>query len=126
MDILIQILPSDKKKKTRRSTSGFIFLLGDSPISRKSQQWKSVTLSTAEAELVSLTECAKQGIWFKNLFKEIFDKEIKIKIMVENKACIAIAQDINSKGRCKHIDSRYKFIQEEINNNNIILEYINT
>ena len=46
--------------------------------------------------------------------------------MVDNKACIAIVQDTNSKGRCKHIDTRYNFIQEEINNNNIILEYINT
>jgi hypothetical protein len=47
--------------------------------------------------------------------------------MVDNKACIAITQDTNSKGWYKHIDTRYKFIQEEeINNNNIILEYINT
>jgi len=46
--------------------------------------------------------------------------------MVDNKACIAIAQDTNSKGRCKHIDLRYKFIQEEIMKNEIELEYINT
>ena len=45
--------------------------------------------------------------------------------MVDNKAYIAIVQDTNSKGRCIHIYPRYKFIQEEINNNNIILEYIN-
>jgi len=37
--------------------------------------------------------------------------------MVDNKACIAIAQDTNSKGRCKH-----KFIQEEIMKNEIELE----
>jgi len=37
--------------------------------------------------------------------------------MVDNKACIAIAQDTNSKGRCKHI-----FIQEEIMKNEIELE----
>jgi len=49
-----------------------------------------------------LTECAKQGIWFKNLFKEIFIKEIKIKIMEDNKACIEITKYTNSKGRCKH------------------------
>ena len=73
-----------------------------------------------------MTECTKQSICFKNLFKEIFNKEIKIKIMVYDKACIVIAQDTNSKGRCKHIETRYKFIQEEINTNNIILEYINT
>ena len=76
--------------------------------------------------LLSLTECTKHALWFKNLFKEIFNYEIKFKIMEDNKACIAIAQDTNSKGRCKHIDIRYKFIQEEIIKNEIELEYINT
>jgi len=113
-------------EKTRRSTSGYIFMLGESPISWKSQLQKIVTLSTAEAEYVSLTECVKQGMRFRNLFKEMINKDIKIKIMVDNKACIAIAQDTNSKGRCKHIDTRYKFIQEDIVNNKIVLEYINT
>ena len=46
--------------------------------------------------------------------------------MVDNKACIAIAQNTNSKGRCKHIDLIYKFIQEEIMKKEIELEYINT
>jgi len=76
--------------------------------------------------LLGLTECTKQALWFKNLFKEIFNQDIKFKIMVDNKVCIAIAQDTNSKGRCKHINLRYKFIQEEIMKNEIELEYINT
>jgi len=101
-------------------------MLGESPISWKSQLQKIVTLSTAEAEYVSLIECVKQGMWFRNLFKVMINKDIKIKIMVDNKVCIAIAQDTNSKGRCKHIDTRYKFIQEDIVNNKIVLEYTNT
>ena len=40
----------------------------------------------------------------------MFNKEIKIKFWLDNKVSIAIAQNINSKGRCKHIDTRYKFI----------------
>jgi len=115
----------DNDEKRRWSTSGYIFLLGKSPILWKSQLQKNVTLSTAEAEFVSLTECTKQALWFKNLFKEIFNQEIKFKIIVDNKACIAIAQDTNSKGRCKHIDIRFKFIQE-VMKNEIELEYINT
>jgi len=59
--------------------------------------------------------CQNKVFGLKTLFKEIFNKEIKIKIMVDNKTSIAIAQDTNLKGRCKPIDTRYKFIQEEIN-----------
>jgi len=60
LDILIQILQVMKKQEDPLAV--FIFLLGDSPNSWKPQQQKSVTLSTAEAEFVSLTECAKQSI----------------------------------------------------------------
>jgi len=45
--------------------------------------------------------------------KKILIKKIKFKIKVVNKACIAIAQDTNSKRRCKHIDIIYKYIQEK-------------
>ena len=44
---------------------------------------KIVTLSTAEKEYISLTECVKQRIQFINLFKEMTNKDIKIKIMVD-------------------------------------------
>eukprot|EP00833_Pecoramyces_ruminatium_P010518 jgi/Orpsp1_1/1184550/evm.model.c7180000089992.1 len=45
-------------EETRKSTSGYIYLLGNSPISWKSQLQRTVTLSSAEAEYVSLTDCA--------------------------------------------------------------------
>jgi len=113
-------------ESTRKSTSGYIYLLGNSPISWKSQLQRNITLSTAEAEFVSLTECSKHGIWLKNLFEEITNNKILINIKVDNKACIAIAEDENAKGRCKHIDLRYKYIRENIISNNIKLEYVNT
>ena len=49
-------------EKIRRSTSGYIFLLGKSHISWKSQLQKNISLSTVEAEFVSLTECTKQAL----------------------------------------------------------------
>jgi len=36
----------------------------------------------------------------------MINKEIKIKIMVDNKACITIPQDINSNFCFRHIDVR--------------------
>jgi len=44
--------------------------------------------------------------------------------MVDNKTSIAIAQNTNSKDRYKYIDTWYKFIQENMLENKIQLEYI--
>jgi len=41
------------------------------------------------------------------------NKDINVKIMIDNKACISIAKNTNSKGKCKYIDTRYKYIQEK-------------
>jgi len=113
-------------ENTRRSTTGYIYLLGKSPISWKSQMQRNITLSTAEAEFVSLTECTKQGLWIKSLFEEITKRKIKINIKVDNKACIAITEDENIKGRCKHMDIKYKFMREKLKHNEIKIEYIDT
>ena len=49
-----------------RSTSGFIFTLGGTPISWLSKRQSVVALSTAEAEYIAATESAKDAIWLKN------------------------------------------------------------
>lgn len=49
--------------KKQENQQNIYFLIGNSPISWKSQLQKCVTLSTAEAEFVSITKCTKHGIW---------------------------------------------------------------
>jgi hypothetical protein len=48
---------------SRKSISGYSVFLEDAPISMKSGQQKSVTLSTAEAKLVSGTQCAQDMLF---------------------------------------------------------------
>ncbi|GFX99632.1 retrovirus-related Pol polyprotein from transposon TNT 1-94 [Trichonephila clavipes] len=50
----------------RVSMGGFITFIDETPISWRTFQQKSVSLSTMEAEYVSLTEAAKEFIWLKN------------------------------------------------------------
>ena len=66
-------------KETRKSTTGYIFLNGNSPISWKSQLQKCLTMSIAETEFVNLTECTKHGMWFHKLLGEIFKKNFILK-----------------------------------------------
>ncbi|GFT69884.1 retrovirus-related Pol polyprotein from transposon RE1 [Trichonephila clavipes] len=51
----------------RESMGGFITFIDETPISWRTFKQKSVSLSTMEAEYVSLTEAAKEFIWLKNV-----------------------------------------------------------
>ncbi|GFW80821.1 retrovirus-related Pol polyprotein from transposon RE1 [Trichonephila clavipes] len=50
----------------RVSMGGFITFIDETPISSRTFKQKSVSLSTMEAEYVSLAEAAKEFIWLKN------------------------------------------------------------
>ncbi|GFX27189.1 retrovirus-related Pol polyprotein from transposon TNT 1-94 [Trichonephila clavipes] len=56
-------------RNDRVSMGGFITFIDETPISSRTFKQKSVSLSTMEAEYVSLTEAAKEFIWLKNLHK---------------------------------------------------------
>ena len=56
---------------TRKSTFGYIFLLGNTPISWSSKLQKSVALSSCEAEYMVLKEATKELLWLKFVFKQI-------------------------------------------------------
>lgn len=56
---------------TRRSTSGFLFIIGNSPISWYSRLQHCIATSTAEAEYYSLSECGKHTLWFINFLNEL-------------------------------------------------------
>ena len=58
--------PSDRK-----STSGYIFMFSDGPISWRSKKQKCVALSTAEAEYVALSGAAQEFLWLRQLEVEL-------------------------------------------------------
>ncbi|GFY27394.1 retrovirus-related Pol polyprotein from transposon TNT 1-94 [Trichonephila clavipes] len=65
----------------RVSMGGFITFIDETPISWRTFKQKSVSLSTMEAEYVSLTEAAKEFIWLKNV---IDNKSLNLELS-ENK-----------------------------------------
>ena len=58
--------PSDRK-----STSGYIFMFSDGPISWRSKKQKCVALSTVEAEYVVLSGAAQEFLWLRQLEVEL-------------------------------------------------------
>ncbi|XP_058208312.1 uncharacterized mitochondrial protein AtMg00810-like [Rhododendron vialii] len=58
----------------RRSTSGYVFMLGSGAVSWLSKKQPIVTLSTTEAEFVSATSCVRQAIRLKKILEELYFK----------------------------------------------------
>ena len=111
-------------KETRKSTSGHVIFIGSGPTSWFSKLQHCISLSTAESEYYSLVECAKECLWYKNLFKELNLNYKDIIINIDNQATIFNAKNETTNPRSRHIDLRYHKVKELVKNNTIKLEYI--
>ncbi|XP_070057912.1 uncharacterized protein [Nicotiana tomentosiformis] len=56
---------------SRRFVSGYLVLLGDSPISWKSKKQTTISLSSANAEYMSLRKVVGELVWVKRLLEEL-------------------------------------------------------
>jgi hypothetical protein len=56
----------------RRAISGYILMVDGGAVSWSSKKQELVTLSTTEAEYVAMTHAAKEALWLRTLFGEVF------------------------------------------------------
>ena len=90
----------------RKSTSGSVFLLGSNLVTWVSQKQKVVALSSCEAEYIASASAACQGIWLSRLLGELLGIQApKVKLLVDNKAAIALSKNPVHHDRSKHIDT---------------------
>ena len=91
----------------------------------KSNQW--VALSTAKAEYVAATHCAKQVIWHRSLLNEVrIFLPLTSTIFSDNQAAISIAHHPEHHVQTKHIDIAHHFLCDLVQNGTLNLVYINT
>ena len=108
----------------RKSTSGYIFKLNGGAISWRSKKQSCVALSTAEAEYIALSAAAQEFLWLNQLISELTTSENQqITILEDNQSTIAMTHNPQFHGRSKHIDIKYHFVRDHVNNGNIKLMY---
>nr|GEW75332.1 hypothetical protein [Tanacetum cinerariifolium] len=99
---------------SRKSTSGGIqFLGGDKLVCWSSKKQDCTSMSSAEAEYVSLSVCSAQVLWMRTQLKDNGFHFDKIPMYYDSKAAIAISCNPVQHSRTKHIDVRYHFIKEK-------------
>ncbi|KAJ7961681.1 Retrovirus-related Pol polyprotein from transposon TNT 1-94 [Quillaja saponaria] len=108
-----------------KSTTGFVFFMGNNAISWVSKKQPIVTLSTCEAEYVVATSCTCHAIWLRRLLKELQEPQKEAtQIFVDNKSALALAKNPVFHDRSKHIDTRYHFIRECIAKKEVEVKFV--
>ncbi|GJX25859.1 hypothetical protein Tco_0232155, partial [Tanacetum coccineum] len=98
---------------TCKSTSGGIqFLEGDKLVSWPSKKQDCTSMSSAEAEYVSLSACCAQILWLRTQLTDYGFHFDKIPMYCNSKVSIAISCNPVQHSRSKYIDVRYYFIKE--------------
>ena len=126
----------------RRSRTGMIWLVWGGVVSWASTKQTSVALSSTEAEYMAACDAAKHGLWMTKLMGDLGYGDLHVQwgekseqertgakplvILEDNQGAIEWSKGITDFKRAKHIDTRYHFLQEQVNWGNIKLGKIPT
>jgi hypothetical protein len=113
---------------TRKSTTGYLFMMAGGAISWKSRLQPTVAISSSEAEYMALSYAAQEAVALKRLRAEIsFDiSEHPVVIFEDNQGAIAMSQNPSHYAKTKHIHIRHHFIREQIEIGDVIVKYVST
>ncbi|RVW15892.1 Retrovirus-related Pol polyprotein from transposon TNT 1-94 [Vitis vinifera] len=114
---------------SRRSTSGYIYLLAGGAISWRSAKQTLVTSSTMEAEFVACYEASNQGIWLRNFvtgLRVLDGIERPLKIFCDNKSAVLYSNNNRSSTKSKYIDIKFLVVKEKVQSGQISIEHIGT
>ncbi|XP_019077634.1 uncharacterized mitochondrial protein AtMg00810-like [Vitis vinifera] len=92
---------------TRRSTTGYVFMLGSGAISWCSKRQLTVSLSTTEAEYRAATMAAQE-----------------IPLYCDNQSVVRLAENLVFHARTKHVEVHYHFIREKVLEEEVELKQI--
>ena len=112
-------------QSSRRSTSGFCVLLGDSPISWKAKKQTIVARSTAEAEYRAMALTACEITWVSALLKDMGLSNLPPTVLKsDSQAAISIAANPVMHERTKHIEVDCHFIRDHIQSGTLVTQHV--
>jgi Reverse transcriptase (RNA-dependent DNA polymerase)/GAG-pre-integrase domain/Integrase core domain len=114
-------------RDTRRSTSGYVFIMAGGAVTWSSKRQTTVALSTVEAEYVAMSRCAQQMTWMQSWLSEANIKyELPGIIKGDNRGAIALTKNTKEHGKVKHIDIRHHYIRELLQSGTIAMEQVSS
>lgn len=111
---------------TRRSTTGYVFVLNGGAISWSSKRQQTVAASTTEAEYMAAAAAVKEGLWLRKLLASLDLGIGTVTIMADNQSAIKLLKNPISSVRSKHIDVMHHFARERVQRQEVAFRYTQT
>jgi hypothetical protein len=112
---------------TRKSTTGYVFMLYGGAVTWCSKRQPTVAASTTEAEYIAAAQSVKEGLWLRKLLADLHvDVGAVITIMGDNQSTLKLLRNPISSVRSKHIDVAYHFARERVLRKEVAFSYIST
>lgn len=112
---------------TRKATSGMAIFMNDCLVKWRTKRQPIVSVSTTEAELISLNACALDAEWLRLLLTDdIRDVPESVLLYCDNQSAQRLAKDPIASDRTKHIEMRHRKIQELVDKDRVCVDWIST
>ncbi|GJU22231.1 putative RNA-directed DNA polymerase [Tanacetum coccineum] len=109
----------------RRGTTRMVFYYSQNPVTWASHKQQTVALSSCEAEFMAATAAACQALWLRNMVSFLTGEEAqRVQLLVDNQSAIALMKNPVFHGRSKHIDTKYHFIREWVERDQVYVEHV--
>jgi transposase InsO family protein len=111
---------------TRRSTTGYVYLLHGGAISWSSRLQSTVAVSTVEAEYMSAAAAVKEALWLSVLLTELGVSVRPMRVHCDNQGALKLLKHPIASQRSKHIDVLYHFAREKVMKGDVEFVYCAT
>jgi hypothetical protein len=111
---------------SRKSTSGYVVMMGGAAVSWKSKRQDSVALSSTEAEYMASTQACKEVIWGKDFLSELSFEQGTVQMYTDNQSSIKVMRNPVGHSRMKHIELQAYFVRDLIERGDVNFSYCST
>ena len=91
-----------------------------------SKKQNSVSLSTAKAEYIATASCCAQLLWMKKLLHDYGISQDIMCVFCDKTSAINLLKNPIQHSKSKHIEIRYHFIRDLVEEKTVYLEFITT
>jgi transposase InsO family protein len=113
-------------ERSSRSTAGFVFTLGGTAVAWRSKLQSLVTLSTAEAEYVALSDACKVVVVLQRTLAFLGFDVRPVPMHEDNASALRLTVDPSAAQRTRHIAVRFHHVREQVAGGTIVIVAVPT